>query len=73
MAKRLKPLSPWCKAVKHALIDKDMEVGDLAEKIGKSRSHTSGVINGKIYAEPTVKLISDYLNITDTACSSVYE
>ena len=61
-------LSPWCKAVKHALIDQDMEIWELAEKIGKGRQHVSAVINGRVYAEPTVKLISDALNIPDTAC-----
>lgn len=69
----VRKLSPWCKAVKIAMIERDIGVGELAEAIGKSRTQTSGVINGKIYAEPTVKLISDYLNITDTACTSVYE
>lgn len=64
-------LSPWCKAVQKALIDKDMDINDLALKIGKSRQFTSGVVNGRIYAEPTVKLISDLLNITDTAYLSV--
>ena len=64
-------LSPWCKAVQHRLIDLDMSVNELAEKIGKSRQFTSGVVNGRIFAEPTVKEISDLLNITDTAYESV--
>ena len=64
-------LSPWCKAVKVEMIRRDWEVSDLAERIGKSRQFTSGVVNGRIYAEPTVKQISDLLNITDTAYSSV--
>ena len=62
-------LSPWCKMAKHALIDRDMSVADLAMKIGKTREYTSGVVNGRIYAEPIVKLISDDLNIPETACS----
>jgi transcriptional regulator with XRE-family HTH domain len=64
-------LSPWCKAVQCELIKRDMSINDLAEKLGKSRQFVSGVVNGRIYAEPTVKLISDLLNITDTAYQSV--
>ncbi len=64
-------LSPWCKAVQCELIQRDMNINDLAKKIGKTRQFTSGVVNGRIYAEPTVKLISDLLNIKDIAYQSV--
>ncbi len=60
-------LSPWCKAVQIKLIELDMSVADLAKAIGKTRQYTSGIVNGRIYAEPAVKEISDYLNISDTA------
>lgn len=62
-------LSPWCKQVKIELINRDMAVGELAKEIGKSREYTSAVVNGRIYSEPTVKAISDVLNIQETACS----
>lgn len=64
-----KVLSPWCKQAKIAMIKLDMTVAELAEKIGKSREYTSAVVNGRIYAEPVVKAISDVLNIPETACS----
>lgn len=64
-------LSPWCKQVQCALINKDMTINDLAKELGKSRQYISAVVNGRTYAEPTVKEISDLLNITDTAYSSV--
>lgn len=66
-----KILSPWCKQAKCELIKRDMSVSDLAEKIGLTREYTSAVINGRIYAEPAVKAISDVLNITETAHSYV--
>ena len=66
-----KVLSPWCKQAKKELIDRDMSVSELAEKIGKSREYTSAIVNGRIYSEPAVKAISDVLNITETACSLV--
>ncbi len=64
-----KVLSPWCKQAKIAMIELDMTVVELAGKIGKSREYTSAVVNGRIYAEPVVKAISDVLNIPETACS----
>lgn len=51
------------------MIELDLTVGELAKKIGKSREYTSAVINGRVYAEPMVKAISDVLNIPETACS----
>lgn len=62
-------LSPWCKQAKIAMINLDMTVAELAGKIGKSREYTSAVVNGRIYAEPAIKEISDVLNIPDNACS----
>lgn len=64
-----KVLSPWCKEVKKIMIDRDMTVSELAEGIGKTREYTSAIINGRVYSEPTVKEISDYLNIEESACS----
>ncbi len=60
-------LSPWCKEAKKTLIDMDMTVAELAQKIGRSREYTSAVINDRIYAEPMVKIISDVLNIKEEA------
>ena len=62
-------LSPWCKQAKHALIDKDMTVAELAEKVGLTREYTSAIVNGRSYSEAAVKAISDVLNIHETACS----
>lgn len=56
-------LSPWCKEAKKAMIDKDMGVADLAYLIGKTREYTTAVLNGRAYAEPVVKEISDVLGI----------
>jgi len=63
-----KMLSPWCKQAKCELINRDMTVSDLAEKVGLTREYTSAVVNGRCYSEPAVKAISDVLNITETAC-----
>ena len=36
----------WMKAVKIALIEKDMNQVDLADKLGLSRTYVSSIING---------------------------
>lgn len=39
-------LSPWCKAVKIAMIQKDWGVADLAQAVKMTKEYTSAVING---------------------------
>ena len=56
-------LPEWCKVAKIELLKRDMSIKELAEKIGKTREWTSAVVNGRVYSEPTMKEISDYLNI----------
>lgn len=60
-----KKLLPWCKLVKITLIKKDMNISDLADNLGMERTYLSAVINGRQFSEPTVKRISDYLDISD--------
>ena len=62
-------LSPWCKEVKIAMIRRDWGVGDLAKAVNMTREYTSAVINGRVYYAPAVKIISDVLNIAETACT----
>lgn len=62
-----KALSPWCKRAKCELIRRDMTTTELAKIIGKSREYTSAVVNGRVYAAPVVKAISDVLNIEENA------
>lgn len=40
-------LSPWGKAVKKAMIDKDMQIKDLAVATGFSVQHVSSIVNNK--------------------------
>ena len=47
---RNEPSPRWCKDVKHQLIERDMDVNDLAEAIGISRVYVSEIINGRRYA-----------------------
>lgn len=51
-----KRLPPWCKLVKHTLIDKDMDVSELATKTGLARPYLSSIINGRIYSQPAARL-----------------
>lgn len=58
-------LSPWCRAVKHAMLDRQLDVGDVAEDLHMTRPYTSSIINGRVYSAVAVKKISDYLGISD--------
>ena len=56
-------LSPWCKAVKIAMIQKDWGVADLAQAVKMTKEYTSAVINGRVISEPAVKVISVAMNM----------
>jgi len=56
-------LSPWCKAVKKAMIDENMDVMDLASGVNFTREYTSSVINGRVISDTARRVISDFLNI----------
>ncbi len=62
--------SDWSKAVKIAMIQRDWNMGDLAKEIGKSREYTSAVVNERVRALPTAQIISEILNIPNTAYSN---
>lgn len=55
----------WRKAVKHAMVDLDWGVNDLAAETGRSRVHISQTLNGKSYSIPTIKAICNVLDIDD--------
>lgn len=57
-------LPTWCKEVKKSMIDDDLNVTELAERVGLSRNYVSGVVNGRVYAPEIAKIISKYCNIT---------
>ena len=57
-------LPTWCKEVKKSMIDDDLNVTELAERVGLSRNYVSGVVNGRVYAPEIAKIISKYRNIT---------
>ncbi len=42
-------LPTWCKEVKKSMIDDDINVTELAERVGFSRNYVSGVVNGRVY------------------------
>ncbi|MEE0673820.1 MAG: XRE family transcriptional regulator [Enterocloster sp.] len=63
-------LSPWSKAVKIAMIQRDWSTSDLARAVKMTTEYTSSVINGRVVSEPAARAISDVLNIEQTALSS---
>jgi len=60
-----KKLSPWCKLAKKTMIDRDLEVNELAENLGLTRPYVSSILNGRVNSPVAVKKISDFLHIPD--------
>ncbi len=58
-------LSKWSKAVKIEMIKQDLTITDVAVKLHKTRPYISAIVNGRLYSAPTIKDISDLLNIPD--------
>lgn len=58
-----KKTSAWSKAVKKRLIDLDMSIYDLADKLGMSRVYVSSVVNGRVISPNAIKKISYALGL----------
>lgn len=57
-------LSPWCLAVKHAMVDRgDMTSTELAKRVGRSPGYVSKVVNGTYISIPVMADISKCLDI----------
>lgn len=57
-------LSPWCLAVKHAMVDNDdMTATELARHVGRSAGYVSKVVNGTYVSLPVMTDISKCLGI----------
>lgn len=58
------PSNEWCKAVKKALIDKDLEMNTMAERLGVSRDELSIVVRGKKKDDRIINELNRELGIT---------
>ena len=63
-------LSPGCKEVKKAMIDRDMSIADLAAELNLSSAYVTRIINGTFIIPETKKRISKYLDISSELISS---
>ena len=63
-------LSPWCKEVKKAMIDRDMSIADLAAELNLSSAYVTRIINGTFIIPETKKRISKSLDISSELISS---
>ena len=58
-------MSDFEKKVKHALIDKNMNMSDLASNLGISTSYVSDLLKNKRGNEKQIQRIKDFLNISE--------
>ncbi len=56
-------LPSWNKQVYIKMIEKDMTVPELAEKMKWTRQYTSAILNGRVYHKEAVERISQYFDI----------
>lgn len=63
-------MSEFEKAVKIALIERNMTMGDLAEALGISLSYVSDLIKEKRNNEEQIARIKDFLNLSDAGGSA---
>lgn len=56
-------LSDWSKAIRHKMIDRDMDIKDVAEEFHWTSQYTSNVINGIAYYQKPVVRLSHYFNV----------
>lgn len=56
-------LSDWSKAIRHEMIDRDMDIKDVAEEFHWTSQYTSNVINGIAYYQKAVVRLSHYFNV----------
>ena len=59
-------MSEFEKQVRHALIDRDMTMTDLANELGISVSYVSDLVKKKRENQEQLQRIKDFLGITDT-------
>lgn len=59
-------MSEFKKQVRHALIDRDMTMTDLANELGISVSYVSDLLKKKRENQEQLQRIKDFLGITDT-------
>ena len=64
-------ITDWGKEVKKGLIERGWSINDLAERIGKSRTRVSGVVNGRIYSDSTFWRMRSAKHDSSCRCSVV--
>ena len=57
---------------KKSMIDDDINVTELAERVGFSRNYVSGVVNGRVYAPEIAKVIGEDDTVTVPYTDTVY-
>lgn len=56
-------LPEWAKEAKKAMIDKSLNVSELADKIGLTRPHVSAVLNGRLLSPNAQEAICNFLEV----------
>lgn len=60
-----KNLSPWCKTAQKAMIDKELNINDVAARLKCTRQYAWSLVNGRMYSQGAIRKISKMLEISE--------
>lgn len=62
-----KEFSDWVKRAKVATTEKGVTIVEIAEELGTATSYLYGIMSGRVFSQPMIQKISDYLGIEGVA------
>lgn len=58
-----KEFSDWVKRAKIAATEKGVTIVEIAEELGTATNYLYGIMSGRVFSQPMIQKISDYLGI----------
>ena len=58
--------TPWGKRAMHTMVDKGIDTNEIADAVHMTRQYVAAIIYGRVDSPHARKMISDYLNISDS-------
>ena len=58
-----KEFSDWVKRAKVATTEKGVTIVEIAEELGTATNYLYGIMSGRVFSQPMIQRVSDYLGI----------
>lgn len=62
-----KEFSDWVKRAKVATTEKGVTIVEIAEELGTATNYLYGIMSGRVFSQPMIQRVSDYLGIEGVA------